>query len=82
MAHSNDSQSSVMGKQHVYNKDTGYSPAPPDFKGEAYPKWKYQKDGTSRVVNTPKEEQALGGGWYDTPKCAEPPKPAAPPVDK
>jgi len=46
-----------------------------------YPKWKFHRTQPGCVVNTPDEEQSLGGGWRDRPFTAEelaaPEEPAA-----
>jgi hypothetical protein len=33
----------------------------------SYPKWKYHKTETAKIVNSEEEESALGKGWGDSP---------------
>lgn len=32
-----------------------------------FPKWKYHRDGRSKIVQNADEEKSLGKGWYNTP---------------
>lgn len=45
-----------------------------------YPRWMHHESGSSRIVETPEEEAALGEGWSDYPagyEVAEPLEPEA-----
>ena len=47
-----------------------------------YPRWRYHATKPDTLVNSEREEKALGGGWFDNPAQARPRKDELSPQDQ